>query len=343
MGIFPYSPIYMIFFPGIILSFIKRKRQALYLFAIFLLHWGFCSSAYYWGGYCPPGRALLPVVFIMALFMAGALAWGKNKYSFSIQRVLIFLSLGITFLCARDPKLLYHGFLSRFIILGASFSNLTHSLSNSLVNFRILVPSLISKAHIMWTPLIFWLLGFILISILYLKKEKTAPDINKSLRKPMIAVVIAAMLFVAYTFFDIHTDREYLYTNRPYKLYFQDTHNFGQELQGFWTEGQLATEVLIQTDSPVSMAIVKLSSPAPGKATVRVGRAKRAVPRGRMEDQDKTLRFASPVGFPWKRGHLYCIRVKEERGFIPYQLDPKVQDNRFLGIFVEIDVTLEKK
>jgi hypothetical protein len=62
-----------------------------------------------------------------------------------------------------------------------------------------------------------------------------------------------------------------------------------------------------------------------------------------MEGQEQTLRFTSPVGFPWKGGHIYSIRVKEKRGFVPYQRHPEVQDNRFLGVFVDIAVTLEKK
>jgi hypothetical protein len=343
VGIFPYSPIYMIFFPGVILSFVRKKRQALPLLGMFLLYWGFCSLAYYWGGYCPPGRPLLPVLFIMALFVAGALAWGKNKYSVSIYRALLFLSLGITFLCAKDPKLLYQEFLSVFVVQGETYSNLMNSFSNSVVNLRILVASLVNKDHLMWTPLIFWLMGFILICLLFLRKEKRNIYANGDLRKPVIAVFFISALLIAYTFFDIHLNKAYLFKNKPYKLYFQDTNNFGQELVGFWTRGQMATEILIKTDFDVSNIKVKLSSPIPGKATIRVGRSRQSVPRSRIEGQKKTLTFPSPVGFPLRDGYLYSIRAQEDSGFYPYRLNPRIQDNRFLGVYVEIAVEPYKK
>jgi hypothetical protein len=343
VGIFPYAPIYVIFFSGVVLSFVRKKRQALPLFGMFLLYWGFCSMAYYWGGYCPPGRALLPVMFILALFMAGALAWGKNPYSGSIHRALLFLSLGVTFLCARNPKLLYHESLSLFLYQSEIYSNMMNSLSNSVVNLRILVPCLINKEQFMWTPLIFWLLACILFCFLFLKKGKKASTTQGDLRKPFIAVSIISVLLIAYTFFNIHLDKAYLFKNRPYGLYFQDTNNFGQELEGFWTRGQMASEILIKTDKQASEIRVKLSSPAPGKATTRVGRVKQSASRGRIEGQEKILTFPNPIGFSWRDGFLYSIRIQEDSGFYPYQLDPQVEDNRFLGVFVEIAVGLNDK
>jgi hypothetical protein len=343
IGIFPSSPIYLIFIPGVVLSITRKKRQTIPFFGILFLYWAFCAWTYYWGGYCPPGRTLLPVLWIMAFFMAGALAWGENRYSVSVQRVLLFLSLGIAFICAKAPRLLYQEDLSVTGYPGGPYSNLLTSLSNSVVNIRILAPSLIYKDHIVWAPLIFWLLALVLICIVFLKKEiKTIPTIME-LRKPVLAVFLLSALLIAYTFFNIHLESGHVFTEKPYTLYFQDANNFGQELEGFWTRGQMASEILVKTDTRASEIRLRLSSPAPGKAEIRVGRVKQSAPRSHIEGQDKTLTFSSPVGFPWKGGYLYCIRVKEDRGFHPYRLDPKVQDNRFLGVFVEIDVEPDKK
>ena len=342
IGIFPYSPIYLIFVPGVVLFIVRKKRQALPFFGILFLYFAFCSFAYYWGGYCPPGRTLLPVLWILALFMAVALAWGKNRYSVSIHRALLFLSLGITFICAKAPRLLYQEDLSVTGSPSGTYSNLLTSLSNSVVNLRILVPSLIYKDHIVWVPLIFWLLALVLICIVFLKKETKTTLTFRELRKPVLAVFLFSALLIAYTFFDIHLESAHVLTGKSYTFYFQDTNNFGQELEGFWTRGQMASEILVKTDTRASEIRVKLSSPAPGKAEIRVGRAKHSAPRGRIEGQEKTLAFPYPVGFPWKGGYIYSIRVKEDRGFHPYRLDPKVQDNRFLGVFVEIDVEPDK-
>lgn len=342
-GIFPYSPIYMIFILGVVLAFVRKKHQTLPLLGIFLLYWGFCSLFYYFGGYCPPGRALLPVTFILALFLAGAFAWGKNRYSIPIQRALLFLSLGISYLCAKDPNLLYHDFLSVYAPLHVTHSNLLNSLSNSIINFQLLVPSLAYPNQLIWVPLVFWMLVIVLFCLLFLKKEKPASPIQRDLKKSVCFVFLLSTLLTAYTFFDIHLDKAYHFENKPYQLYFQDVNNYGQELGGFWTRGQRASEVLVKTDARVSQISVKLSSPAPGKATIRVGREKRSAPRGRLEGKEKTLTFHNPAGFPLKDGFLYTVRIQEDRGFHPYRLNPEVVDNRFLGVFVEILVELESQ
>jgi hypothetical protein len=310
---------------------------------MFLLYWGFCSSAYYWGGYCPPGRALLPVVCIMALFVAGALAWGKTSSSVSVHRALLFFSLGITYLCARDPKLLYHESLSLFVVVGTPVSNFLNSISNSFFNFQLLVPSLLNKYYLTWRPLIFWLLGLFLICFFFLRKAKKATHPTGTHGKPVIVVFLISMLFVAYTFFDIQIDKANQYKAKSYKLYFEDTNNFGQELSGYWTKGRMATEILLKTDFNVSNVSVKLSSPVPGKTKIRVGRSRQSVLRNRTEGLEQTLNFPSPVGFPLQDGYLYSIRVQEDGGFYPFQLDPRSQDNRFLGVFVEIAVEPDKK
>jgi hypothetical protein len=343
IGIFPYSPIYLIFLPGIIIWVRRKKWGGLPLLGILFVYWGFCSLAYYWGGYCPPGRTLLPVLWIIALFLAGALAWGKNKHSVPAQRILLFLSLVIAFISAKDPRILYHEESTSFLYPSGTYGNLWTSLSNSIVDLRLLTPSLIDRDHIVWTPLISWVIALVLLCYLFLKKEKSCASADGSLNKPVISVFLLSALFIAYTFLDIHLERALTFRDQPYTLYFQDSNNFGQELQGFWTRGRQASEVLVKTDTPASEIRVTLLSPAPGKATLRVGRVKRSVPRGRLEGQDKTLHFPSPEGFPWKGGHLYSIWVKEDRGFSPYELDPEVQDNRSLGVFVKIAVETDKK
>jgi hypothetical protein len=343
IGLFPYSPIYMIFLPGVILSFVREKGRTLAFFGMFFLYWGFCSSAYYWGGYCPPGRVLLPVVFILAFFVAAALTWGNKSFTLSVWRILIFLSLGIAFICVRNPRQLYHEELTAIDSLGGIYSNLLTSLSNSFVNFRILVPSLVNSHQILWTPLIFWMSALLLFCFLFLKKENKAFFAQRGLGNPIMAVFLLSILLVAYTFFDIHLDRAHLFKDKPYKLYFQDTSNFGQELDGFWTQGQEATEILVETETRASKIQVKLSSPMPGRAAVRVGRKKHLISHSLKEGQKQTLSVPDPVGFPLRSGYLYSIRIQEHNGFHPFRLDPGTQDSRFLGVFVEIDVELDKK
>jgi hypothetical protein len=180
------------------------------------------------------------------------------------------------------------------------------------------------------------MLGLSLICVPFLKKGKKIFDPTGRLRKPQIAVFLISLLLIAYTFFDIRIDEAIHFESKPYKLYFQDTNNFGQELSGFWTLGQKATEILIKTDIEVSNISVKLSSPVPGKTKVRVGRSRQSPSRNRTEGPEHTLHFPFPAGFPTRDGYLYSIRIQEAGGFYPFRLDPGNQDNRFLGVYVEI-------
>lgn len=342
IGIFPYAPIYLIFIPGIIISVRRKIKNVFPVLGILFLYWGFCSLAYYWGGYCPPGRTLLPVVWIVALFMAEAFTWGKNKGSIIARRGLLFLSFGITFICAKHPEFLYHEELSGSLNPSGVYSKLLTSFSNSIVNFRNVVPSLINKERILWMPMLYWLLALVFVCFLSLKKEDKALPVHSDLKKPVFGVFLLAALFVAYTFFNIHLEHANDFKEKQYTLYFQDDNNFGSELGGFWTRGQRKADILIWTDYCASEIRVKLSSPIPGKAKVRVGKIAQSSTRSRLGYQGKTLVFPSPVGFPWRGGHLYSIGIQEERGFYPYRLDPKVQDNRFLGVFVEIEAEQDK-
>ena len=67
VGIFVYSPVLILGIAGFFFLFKQKKKESLMLLAVFSAY-GIFSAYYYWGGFCPPGRSLIPVLWILALF-----------------------------------------------------------------------------------------------------------------------------------------------------------------------------------------------------------------------------------------------------------------------------------
>lgn len=339
-GILSYTPVYIFFIPGFLLMLKKMKKETFSLLFIFSLYWAFCSLGYYWGGYCPPGRTLLPVLWIMALLMAYAFAKNRNRKSIIITKILILLSFLMTLIFVNNPKLLYHENLSFSWSQNGIFSNFLTSISNFFIDFKKVVPTLASKENFSWIPLILWIFAAISITFIFLNKKKTRGQIKSvvKINTHLTYVLILSMSVITYMFFNIHLDDKHFYKNRTYQLYFQDENNYGKELDGFWTKGKSTTEVLVKSPGKASEISLSLSSRVGGKTIIQVGRLKRTINLNKGNRFKKTVAFASPVGFPWKGEYLYHIKIKEDKGFIPNKLDSRTKDNRFLGVFIQTEV-----
>lgn len=316
------------------------KKETFSLLFIFSLYWVFCSLGYYWGGYCPPGRTLLPVLWIMALLMAYAFAKNRNRKSIIITKILILLSFLMTLIFVNNPKLLYHENLSFSWSQNGIFSNFLTSISNFFIDFKKVVPTLASKENFSWIPLILWIFAAITITFIFLNKKKTRGQIKSvvKINTHLTYVLILSMSVITYMFFNIHLDDKHFYKNRTYQLYFQDENNYGKELDGFWTKGKSTTEVLVKSPGKASEISLSLSSRVGGKTIIQVGRLKRTINLNKGNRFKKTVAFPSPVGFPWKGEYLYYIKIKEDKGFIPNKLDSRTKDNRFLGVFIQTEV-----
>lgn len=339
-GILAYTPVYIFFIPGVFLMLKKKKKETFFLLFIFSLYWAFCSLGYYWGGYCPPGRTLLPVLWIMALLMAYAFAKNRNRKSIIITKILILLSFLMTLIFANNPKLLYHENLSFSWSQNGIFSNFLTSISNFFIDFKKVVPTLASKENFSWIPLILWIFVATIITFTFLNKKKTRGQIKSVIKinTHLTYVLILSMSIITYMFFNIHLDDKHFYKNRTYQLYFQDKNNYGKELDGFWTKGKSTTEVLVKSLGRASEISLSLSSRVGGKTIIQVGRFKRTINLNKGNRLKKTVTFPSPVGFPWKGEYLYYIKIKEDKGFIPNKLDSRIKDNRFLGVFIQTEV-----
>ena len=341
-GIFPFSPFYLLFIPGMILL-ARRSRGTVFKLLSFLLPtWIFYAMGYYWGGYCPPGRTLLPFIWILALFSAVTLSEPQRLMGRFFCRLAILATFIVTLILIWNPTWLYHEHLSFFTSPEGEASRLLTELSTPLFNFPAWVPSLSSPGPVRWLPLALALaltagLTFLFVSGIPRQKENRDPH---RIRGSLMMVLLISSLILAYVTFDINVRKGVRYENGGYVLYFQNSHHFGEEQGGFWTRGGHRTDILLSAPRRINRLMIHGSSPLPGTTILKIGPERHVLPRT-FKSLVLSESFHSPIGFPWKGGFLYAISIHETSSFIPSESNPGSSDSRNLGLFIELEIQME--
>ncbi len=345
VGMFVYAPVYILCLAGLFLFAKRIKKEALFLFGFFLVFWIFCSFNEYWGGYCPPGRPLLPVLWILALFMAGAFAYSPGRASLIIRRLFIAASSLLAFVFLRNPRLLYHESLSSLGLYSPRelFSNFLTRYNNLFVDWRKLVPSLSNtlRESVNWAPLIVWIPMVLGMTALLLRSKdpRTRQSGPISLAAHLGCVTALALVLTGNSLFNFRLDSGFSFDGKDYEVFSQDENSFGKEMDGFWIKGRRKASLIIKTGRPVAEISLTLSSPTEGETAVRLSRFSDLARRNSRLGFEKTLIFLSPPGLAWRGSHLYRLQIDESSGFHPREFDKNSQDQRFLGVFIKIGAT----
>lgn len=337
IGIFIYSPVLILGIAGFFFLLKKKKKMSLLLLAVFLAYTMF-SAYYYWGGYCPPGRPLIPVLWILALLFAVSLGENRTRMRSALIRVSTALSFLVVWAAVKNPWILYHEDISSDYYGQAIGSNLLHAISNAFVDFQKWVPSFVRTETMNPALLILWAAVLILIVATYITKDKKreARFIPIKLGSQTVIVFCLSLIFLTYVFFDIHLEKKEFYEGKNHTLYFQDGNNFGKELDGFWTKGKRRTSVILASDRPVAAIRMTLYGLTAGTTTVRIGPAEKKILRNKRTGLEGTVSFPAPKGFRLGKEYLYTVTISNSSGFYPYRLDKTAKDNRYLGVFVKI-------
>ena len=339
-GLFIYSPIYILGFAGLYFLFKKRKRETVLLLIAMTVYWIF-SSNYYWGGYCPPGRPVIPLIWIFGLFLAIVFTEKQSRFRIAVISAGLVLSAGMVWAALRNPWILYQEQYGSELGGEFLYSKLSRALSNSFVQFHNLMPSLRELVVLNWLTLIIWIIVICAIVVIFIKKRGGA---TRTLLLRMTAhlcfVFLLSLLLFTYVFFDIHLGNKVVFPDQNYELYFQDDNNFGKEVGGFWTKGKRTTSVILKSPEPLSNIEVSLTSSAGGITSMQVGGVRKKVTRTKSTGYSTNVVFSSIRGFPFQQGYLYTITIGDSSGFVPFQLDRNVRDNRFLGVFVRFKIDI---
>lgn len=342
MGLLPYSPLLFLAFPGFV--FFRRRagrEPAILAAALFGSFWIFSALVPYWGGYCPPGRPLLPVVWIPALFMASALADTVGRRPLATAGLVV-ATLLVAVDTARHPDYLYHENMSQPVRGGepsgkGTSSHFLGAWSNSFVDFRPFVPALSNERTRDWRPAPFWILAGVLITLAYLRKNRRHAPPGRRASRAFAPVVVwfFCCLALGYVFFDVHIRDGFPSKAGNVTIFPQDEGVQVPEPGGIWTKGRQSAAFLLESPRAVPLLRLTLTSPIGGRAFLKVGGAPRTVEMTGPEGRANAV-FPSPPGFRFRGMFYYRIRVRAEREFVPARLDRKSVDDRRLGVFLAV-------
>ncbi len=337
-GIFPYAPAFLLSFAGAILLFKSRRKTLILLVALLIPHWALISFAQVWGGYCPPGRLILPAFWVLAVFMGVAFASVRGRADRTVVTGVVILGFLGALAGLANPGLLNneHHFMvpeARFV-----YGRLPAALSNSVVDLKNWIPSFSSWAVLKMPALYAWLAAAAILTGMFVRRRKAGGDPPARFRPATVrtAVIGTAALAVALAFFNARLGDPLPVSGSKLTFYFQDGNTHGLESGGFWTADGRETCVLVRSPERLQSLDVTLSSPMRGKSRVLAGMSEARAERREAMGPPMTVTFPRPVGFPWKGGWLYSLRVRDNAGFRPNRLYRDSTDGRDLGVFVVV-------
>lgn len=219
-GLILYSPIYLFFFPGLILALKNfRKYYPHFIISIasfiYLLYHGYSTVR---PGYCPQARYLLPVAWTLMLFVVIYYVESRNKIFKKLFIFIPFYSAFITLFQIFNPFTLYqsttHNYLDRS---GLIFQKL----SNIHIDFSSILPSFVKvEGNFSYLPNLIFLSLFIIFIFLSLRELA----LKGSRFLPAIAFIFLFVIFSLfprvsiYNPFKVRTDRgvSFLVHGNPY-------------------------------------------------------------------------------------------------------------------------------
>ncbi len=336
-GLFVYAPIFMLGMAGFYSLYKKKRREALLIMIVLGVYVLF-SAGFYWGGFCPPPRPLIPVLPIWGLFLAAALAEKPSPFRSITITLCASLSFLVVWAALRNPWILYPERHANLLGGEILFARLWRNLSSFFVPVHTWLPSLTWEGTLSWLPIIFWLAAMVLVTWLFILKtaDRKSQPVSFNLIGSTCMVWVLSTLVLLYAFFDIQLDDKVVFPAEKYELYFQDTNHFGEEVGGFWTRGSLPATIVLKSAQPLSAIQLLLTSSVAGEATVQVGMSQKLVRRTIKAGLSRETAFNSVKGFFMQKGYFYTITIKDSTGFVPFRLDENIRDNRNLGVFVQI-------
>jgi hypothetical protein len=337
-GIFIYAPIYLLAGAGLLLLWRKKRSIAAKLLVLFGAYWALCAASYFLGGFCPPGRPLLPVMWILAGFVSVQIAAPAGRVSSLVRGALAGLSVLVASFALITPQLLYQVNLSPRRANVEFDSRFLGRAGTLFFDPRKWAPALNTSATLNAWPLAAWILLSALITILLVRSgmrpSGRTPVITPRLRATLVLAV--SLLLLALAFFHVRLDPRTAQRSGAAEWFFQDDNQYGPEGEGFWTKGSREAVVVLRSPARLSAITVELSGAASGETEVRADRYRTTVRRDPQRTPRSDLVFSDPRGFPWRGAYLYVISVRERRPFVPYRVNSRVRDNRNLGVFVKI-------
>jgi len=309
-GILLYSPALVIALLGIWILIRERNRIGLYLLLAPALHLGIYTYTNYMGGYCPPGRPVMPLLPVAAILLAAGLREWRNVFTRSL---LLFMTAAISTVWLGANSLFYHRLTYDEARLVANFALFIDAPSFRLTD---LLPVLTWAGGVEWLPVL--LTTAAILALLLTSRLRVSGTIAEG---GALAVVFILVILVART--PAVCQRVPIGT---VEMQFLDGWPAYPEENGFWLKGSRSGRAWIVSATPLRRVVFSIWD-AHGFSVESDGREFGPDGAGDRITVDLT---PSNTAVPF----VHPISIRVAGGFRPSEREKDSRDERWLGVFV---------
>ena len=312
-GLLLYAPIYFFAFLGVVAMFRAKSKDAgwlLFIAAPYILVSAFLTQR---SGYAPQARPLVPVIWVLAIFIGGFIAENRNRIFNYLFDGAVGFSLLVTWLLCRNPFALYQettfGTTERAGDLFVTLSNLHFYLPSRLPSF-----SKIEEGR--WTPNIVWIMALVLLIATYLFVR--GRDFKLPFAGHSTAVfVLLAGFFAMYVFFPrpvLMSPRIVaLPTGEKWAFYpFSRVARMGEPANFTLFQDDRDYIFFFATQNPLAKLNVEFGSPY-GDYDIRLLMADEPAFAVTTRREVLTRTIESPPAYRWKGLSLYRISIRLDK------------------------------
>jgi hypothetical protein len=312
-GLLLYAPIYFFAFLGMVAMFRSKSKDAgwlLFIAAPYLLISAFLTQR---SGYAPQARPLVPIIWILAIFIGGFIAENGKRIFGYLFNCAIGFSLLVTWLLCRNPFALYQettfGMTERAGELFVTLSNLHFYLPSRL-------PSFIKIEEGRWTPNIIWIAALVLFIAAYFFVR--GRDVKLSFAGHSLAAsVLLAGFFALIVFFPrpvlISPQTVTFPTGEKWAFYpFSRVARMGEPANFALHQDNRDYIFFFATQNPLAKLDFEFGSPY-GDYDIRLLMADEPAFAVTTRREVLTRTIASPPAYRWKGLNLYRLSIRLDK------------------------------
>ncbi len=346
-GLLFYAPHYLLALTGFAWLLKRRRQDALALALVFAALVGPYALSQEIGHWGPPARPLTGVLWTLALPMGIALVLptGHDRHGrarAALRAVLVACGAGATLLLLMQADLLYHDYNIGFSLVLLRYG----APGLSLTGFA---PLWLGPEAVRWGVSLAWLAAVAALGIYLWRWGREAANKDDAAVAPSAAAggrrtgLVAAACFVllAAAFMLVHhaliplTDlhEPWRYGAISYwKPQSPPTRAWATE-DGLWTGGHDTVQMLVSSRRPLELIVLELTTLAPMRADVQIGRDRQSI---RLAPHERAfVRLAPGPGKHWNGEYFYHFNVVA-RGGISLAALGLDDDTLGLGVFFKI-------
>jgi hypothetical protein len=312
-GLFLYAPVYIFSFLGVLAMLRAKAKEAGWLLFIagpYILASAFLTQR---SGYAPQARPLVPIIWILAIFIGGFIAENRKQVCRYLFNGAVGLSLLFTWLLCRNPFALYQettfGITERSGALFVLLSNLHFYLPSRL-------PSFIKIAGGLWTPNLFWIMVLVLFIVACFFGRGRDSKLSFAGHAAIISILLAGF-FAMYVFFPrpVLTAPQIVTmpTGEKWAFYpFSRVARMGEPANFALFQDNREYIFFFATQNPLAKIEVEFGSPY-GDYDIRLLTADAPAFAMTTRREMLTRTIAAPPAYRWKGLNLYQISIRLDK------------------------------